>query len=447
MSKIRFLLSVWACKAVIFISKFTSKSGSSAPGQIALKICPDALKIAAAQVKEKIIVTCGTNGKTTTNNLINNVLKVKYKTVCNTVGANMTPGIATAFLEKTSLFGKLDCDYAVLEVDEAYSVKVFDHFKPDVIHITNLLRDQLDRYGEIDGTEKYLIDAINKSGGASLVINADDPICYGISLKTGAKTTTYSIDENVGFDLTDTKDGRYCKKCGKELSYNYYHYSQLGDYYCSCGFKRPDADYRATALLYKTSIQFDINGNYTVSADYRGFYNIYNMLSCYAVLDSIGIDMSDYNELLKSFRPQFGRMEKFSLNKPAILNLAKNPAGFNQAVQAVVSDDNIKDIIIALNDNPSDGIDVSWLWDVDFEKFADEKVNTIAVTGIRKDELNVRLKYADINKKITVYESLEEAVTDILEENGEELYLLVNYTVIFEADKLMRKLEKKYNGN
>ena len=165
------------------------------------------------------------------------------------------------------------------------------------------------------------------------------------------------------------------------------------------------------------------------------------------MLDSIGIDMSDYNELLKSFRPQFGRMEKFNLNKPAILNLAKNPAGFNQAVQAVVSDDNTKATIIALNDNPSDGIDVSWLWDVDFEKFADEKVNTIAVTGIRKDELNVRLKYADINKKITVYDNLEDAVSDMLEEKGGELYLLVNYTVIFKADKLMRKLEKKYNGN
>lgn len=447
MKKIRFIISVWVCKILILISKLTGANGSSAPGKYALRICPDAIRMASAQVKEKIIVTCGTNGKTTTNNLINNVLSGKNKTVCNNVGANMLAGVATAFLEKTNIFGKLSCDYACLEIDEAYAVRAFDHFTPDVINITNLFRDQLDRYGAIEYTENALISAVKKAPDAILCINADDPICHSISVKTGVKTVTYSIDEKKDTELNDTKDGKFCPLCDKLLSYNYYHYSQLGDYSCSCGFKRPDADYKATELVFDERIEFVINRKHRVKANYRGFYNIYNMLSCYAVIDSIGYDISEYDRVISSFKPQFGRMQKFNLEKPVILNLSKNPAGFNQAIQTVLCDKETKDVIIAVNDNPSDGIDISWFWDVDFEKLSDDKIGTIAVTGLRKEELAVRFKYADIGKEVIVCDSFSEALESIIKKDSDKVYALVNYTCIFGANKLLKKLEKDYNGN
>lgn len=447
MKKIKFILSVWVCKILILISKLTGSAGSSAPGKYAMRICPEAISIAASHIKGKIIVTCGTNGKTTTNNLINNVLSEKSKTVCNKVGANMLPGIATAFLSEANFFGRLKCDYAVLEIDEAYAVKAFDYFTPDVINLTNLFRDQLDRYGEIEFTEKSLVEAIRKAPGAVLVINADDPVCYSIALQTNAKTVTYSINENASTELNDTKDGKFCAACGSELSYNYYHYSQLGDYYCSCGFKRPDADYRATNVFYTDRIEFLINDNYRVKADYRGFYNIYNILACYAVIKAIDFDVKCFEKAISEFRPQFGRMERFSIGKPVILNLCKNPAGFNQALQTVISDESTKDLIVSVNDNPSDGIDISWFWDVDFEKLSEDNIGTIAVTGLRKDDLNVRFKYADINKPVIVCENVEEAVSRLINTDSQVLYTLVNYTEIFNANKLLKKLEKDYNGN
>ncbi len=447
MKKIKFVIAVWVCKILIVISKITGASGTAAPGKYALRICPDAIRIAAAQVKNKIIVTCGTNGKTTTNNLINNVLSEKCKTVCNKVGANMLTGIATSFLSETNIFGKLNCDYAVLEIDEAYAVKAFEHFTPDVINLTNLFRDQLDRYGEIEFTKNVLIDAINIAPDVTLVINADDPVCYEISLKTKVKTVAYSISENVDTDLSDAKDGRFCPSCGKELKYNFYHYSQLGDYYCDCGFRHPEVDYTASEICLKDGICFKINGKYEVKADYRGFYNIFNILACYAVIKTIDYDVSCFEKVLSQFKPQFGRMEKFSIGKTVILNLSKNPAGFNQAIQTVISDSGVKDIIISVNDNPSDGIDVSWFWDVDFEKLADAYVGKISVSGLRKDELMVRFKYADINKEVYVSENLSDAVSSMINSDADKLYVLVNYTEIFNANKLLSKLEKEYNGN
>ncbi len=447
MNKLRFIISVWVCKILILISKLTGANGSAAPGKYAMRICPDAIRIVAAQIRKKIIVTCGTNGKTTTNNLINNVLSDKSRTVCNKVGANMLSGIATAFLSKTNIFGKLNSDYAVLEIDEAYAVKAFEHFTPDIINLTNLFRDQLDRYGEIEYTKKVLMDAINKAPDATLVINADDPVCYGIAFETKVKTVTYSISENINTELSDTKDGKFCVNCGCELKYNYYHYSQLGDYYCDCGFKRPDADYKASEISLSDGISFKINKDYAVKANYRGFYNIFNILACYAVIKTIDFDISSFEKILTDFKPQFGRMEKFMVGKPVILNLSKNPAGFNQAIQTVISDSGVKDIVISVNDNPSDGIDISWFWDVDFEKLADMNIRKIAVSGLRKDELKVRLKYADINKEVYVAENLSDAVSYLVNNDTDKLYILVNYTEIFEANKLLCKLEKEYNGN
>lgn len=447
MKKIRFLLAVWVCKILILISKLTGANGSSAPGKYALRICPDAIRIAAGGVKEKIIVTCGTNGKTTTNNLINSVLRRKNLTVCNTVGANMLNGIATAFLSETGIFGKMKADYAVLEIDEAYAVKAFDHFKPDYFVLTNLFRDQLDRYGEIDITEKYITDALNKAEGVTFVYNGDDPICHYIAENSGVKSVSFSIGEDSHQKLNEVKDGKFCKLCGRELKYNYYHYSQLGDFYCDCGFQHPESEFKATNLKFDGKIKFTVNGNTDVEADYRGFYNIYNLLAGYAVLHTMEYDMSEYFEYISEFRPQFGRMQEFNIGKPVILNLAKNPAGFNQAIQTVVSDNNTKDIIIELNDNPSDGIDISWLWDVDFEKFSDENIGRIALTGIRKEELNLRLKYAETGKKVSVYENISDALSDIINEKSSELYVLVNYTAIFNADKVLKKMERDKNGN
>ena len=155
----------------------------------------------------------------------------------------------------------------------------------------------------------------------------------------------------------------------------------------------------------------------------------------------LDISLDGINEILSDYKPQIARMEVFNLKKPVILNLAKNPAGFNQAIHTVLSDEKTKDIAIMINDKVNDGTDVSWIWDVDFEKLSDESVKTLGYLGMRRNDVEVRMKYAETGKPGKVYGSLRAAVEEMLESDGEVLYLLVNYSAIFEAQKLLKELE------
>lgn len=443
---IRFLLAVWACKLLIVAGRMAGKKSSSAPGEIAMKICPGILKMLSAKVKKEIIAVCGTNGKTTTNNMICSILEKKgYNVVCNKIGANMLPGTVTAFIEKTGFFGKLNADYATLEIDEASARHVFKHLNPDVMLVTNMFRDQLDRYGAIELTAGFIKEALSLTENTTLIINGDDPICASIGKDYGKKVVAFGISENVNINLDEAKEGQFCAYCGKPLEYEYFHYSQLGCYKCTeCDFRRPEISFEATEIDISDGLKFTVNKESKINVAYRGFYNIYNILAALAVAKEINVDLSDINEILSDYKPQIGRMEKFDLGKPVILNLAKNPAGFNQAVFTVLADEKKKDIIVAINDNPGDGKDVSWLWDVDFEKLADEKVGKLAYLGIRKYDLDVRFKYADINKEEKVYDDLKTAISEMLKGDGEILYLLVNYTVIFEAQNILKEMEKEF---
>lgn len=444
----RKLLAIWAAKLSAVAGRMIGKKSSSTPGDIALKICPDIIKILSKNITKGIIVTCGTNGKTTTNNLLNTaLLKCGYKTVCNNLGANMVNGIATAFAMASSITGKLEADYAVLEIDEASARRVFAHLTPDYMIITNLFRDQLDRYGEIDITVDLLNEAINMAGGVKLILNGDDPLT--VQFGEGRDAKYFGISEQVLPQIDETKEGQFCAKCGHEQEYNFFHYSQLGDYYCpNCGNKRPDIDFDATNVDLSGSMKFTVNKNVKIDVNYRGFYNIYNILAVYSALSVMGIDMSGFNGMLADYKPQIGRMELIDLGKPVILNLAKNPAGFNQAIQTVMLDKRKKDVIVAINDLANDGRDVSWLWDVDFDKLSDENLNTLTTTGIRLYDISLRFKYADV-KVDNITRSMKKAIKRCLETDAEVCYILVNYTALFSTQTTMLEIQKelKTGGN
>lgn len=445
----RLFLAIFAARLTSFLARLKGGKSSSMPGAIALKICPDLIKRLSSQVRKGIVCVCGTNGKTTTNNLLCSALEgTGSKVICNKLGANMMNGVATAFALSASLSGKIDADFASIEVDEASTVKVFDFLKPDAIVISNLFRDQLDRYGEIDITVDLLTKAIAKAPDVTLVLNADDPLCAQFGYKTDKKVIYYGISQKVLPQTDDTKEGRFCPICGGKQWYNYYHYSQLGDYECTeCDFKRPKPDVEATNVdLSGGNIKFEINSQKMV-LNYRGFYNIYNMIAVYAALKSIGINTDNFSLLLKSYKPQIGRMEEIVLDgKPVILNLAKNPAGFNQAIGTVLTDGRKKDVIIAINDNANDGRDVSWLWDVDFEKVYNETVNTLTCTGKRLYDISLRFKYSDVNVD-TVTPDMKGAIESTLKTDTKVVYILVNYSAMYTTEDIMLELKKKYGGN
>lgn len=440
--KLRRIAAVWTAKITATICKMLGKQGVTWAGKIALSIDPGILTELASDVKEKIFVVCGTNGKTTTNNLLCSALEAQNKkVVCNHTGSNMLNGCVAAFVLNTKWNGKLDADYACIEVDEASALRIFPHFHPDYMILTNLFRDQLDRYGEIDITMNLVRDAMKLAPNMKIIVNADDALSTFVTMESGNPYVTYGIGEKV-FDesINEIKEGRFCKKCGSKMEYHFYHFSQLGDYYCSfCDFKRPYIKYNASNIETGDHLAFDVEGRH-VEANYRGFYNIYNILATYAAAREAGLEIANFNEVLRNYNPENGRMEHFSIKgTEIILNLAKNPAGFNQNISAVMEDKTKKDLIILINDNDQDGTDVSWLWDVDFDRFQNDNINSITVSGIRCQDMRLRLKYVDIPS--VLQPDVEKAIREKIENGCKNLYVLVNYTALYSTHNILKKIE------
>jgi UDP-N-acetylmuramyl tripeptide synthase len=443
--RIRRLLAIWSAKIVNIICKITGKKGETLPGVIAVKIYPSILSELAKEVREKIYVVCGTNGKTTTNNLLSEaLLGANKKVIFNTSGSNMLNGVISAFVVDAKLNGHLDADYACIEVDEASTVKVFAHFTPDYMILTNLFRDQLDRYGEIDIITDLILKALSMDNNIKLIVNGDDSLSNALAIKSGHKKITFGVGENVIDDkdkVKEVKEGSFCPICGNKLKYEYYHYSQLGKYNCTnCTFTRPNITYEATNIDLENHIAFDV-AETRIEVNYRGFYNIYNILAAYSAYNLQELPIKAFKKMLNDYNPQNGRMEEFIINnKKVILNLAKNPAGFNQNISAVLNDKEEKDIIIMINDNWQDGIDISWLWDVDFERLKNDTIKSITVTGIRKLDMLIRLKYVDIQADLE--DNVENAIKNSIEKGTGNLYVLVNYTALFSTRAILEKMQK-----
>lgn len=441
--KLRRIAAVWTSKLVARICKMLGKQGVTWAGKIALMIDPKILTELAGDVKEKIYVVCGTNGKTTTNNLLCSTLEAQgKKVVCNHTGSNMLNGCVASFVLSTGWNGRLDADYACIEVDEASALRIFPHFKPDFMVLTNLFRDQLDRYGEIDITMNLVRDAMKLAPDMKIIVNADDALSVFVTQESGNPYVTYGIGEKVFEEsINEIKEGRFCKKCGAKMEYNFYHFSQLGDYYCSaCDFKRPEIKYNASEIETGDHLAFCVD-NRRIKANYRGFYNIYNILASYAAAREAGLPLENFQKVLDAYNPENGRNEHFSIDgTEIILNLAKNPAGFNQNISAVMEDKTLKDIIILINDNDQDGTDVSWLWDVDFDRFQSDNINSIVVSGIRCQDMRLRLKYVDIPANLE--QDVEKAIRERIANGCKNLYVLVNYTGLYSTHNILKRMEE-----
>lgn len=440
---IRRLIAVWSGRLIKTACQITGKQGVTLAGKVALSIYPPILKELASEVRKDIFIVCGTNGKTTTNNLLADFIASNgNKVVCNRTGSNMLNGVASAFVLSAGLNGHLNADYACIEIDEASTVRVLPHFKPDYMILTNLFRDQLDRYGEIDITMDLLSRAMKMAPDMKLLVNGDDSLSTYLAMENSNPYTAYGISEQVFQEENsrEIREGRFCKRCGEKMEYHFYHYSQLGDYYCpKCGFKRPIPEFDASHIDLSDGLAFAVKGRH-IKVNYRGFYNIYNILAVFGAASMAGIPTENFNKVLGNYTPQFGRNEIFHINDTKVmLNLAKNPAGFNQNIGAVMTDPSEKDIIILINDNSQDGTDVSWLWDVDFDRLKDANAASITVSGIRCQDMRLRLKYVDIPSHLEP--DIEKAIESKINSGTKNLYVLVNYTGLYSTHNILKKME------
>lgn len=441
----RMFLIVLICKIIYYASRFVGKQGVTLAGLIALKMDHQILQKLSIQVKKKIIVVCGTNGKTTTNNLIALALQgANNKVIYNQTGSNMLNGIVACFILNTNFLGKLDADYACLEIDEASLRRIMPQCKANILVLTNLFRDQLDRYGEIDITMDLLNEGLKYAPECKLIVNADDVLSMYFARESGHPYLTYGIEKPVQDSKNDEmKEGQFCRYCNHKLVYNFYHYSQLGDYYCpNCHDKRQHIDVNGENIIFKDHCEVTVN-NIRLITNYKGFYNIYNILASCATLINENISLEAFKKVLVNFRPENGRLEEFNINGTKVtLNLAKNPAGFNQNIQLCINDTKPKDVLIVINDNAQDGIDVSWLWDVDFEEFSKDNVDKFYTSGTRYKDMQLRLKYVDITSE--AIGNYQEAISKaILNSRNKNLYILVNYTALYPSHVYLNKLQNE----
>lgn len=398
---------------------FSLGSGSTWPGHIALKINKNFVKNVIDENNNlKVILIAGTNGKTTTGKLIQTILKKNGNNVFqNEAGANLLNGIASSLISNSNLKGKTKYDYAIFEIDENTLPLILENTNPEIIVLLNLFRDQLDRYGEVNiVAEKWkkTLDVIQSK--TTLILNADDPKIAYLGEKSKNKVKYFGVS---GTDnATDhASDSTYCPKCGNKLNYKDITFSHLGDWVCDkCGLKRPKPDLEKFDL-------YPLPGN----------YNKYNTNAAVLTAKSLRIPIDIIIAALKGFEPAFGRQEIIKYrNKKIQIFLSKNPASFNQSLQTI-NNLGAKHILIILNDRIPDGKDVSWIWDVDFEKYVKNYIS-VSVSGDRVYDMALRLKYADY-KKISTFENLPEAIAKTV--GNETLYALPTYSAMLDLRKIL----------
>lgn len=433
------IAKVAASAAVFGIKHFTSMNASSFPGQLALKIDHKSVQAEVAKkIKGKSIVVVGTNGKTSVTNMIADCLETQgLKVLCNRSGANMKAGVCSALLA-----GKLS-DVGVFESDELWSKDTLPALQADYFLLLNLFRDQLDRCGEIERIQLAITEALRRSPKTQLIYNADDPLCEVVAENAAAANERnhskgnipFGIDEPLNWEQNSVSDTTMCQKCESMLDYDFRQYDKLGKYRCpKCGFSRPDFAFSATQVKMSASgLSIDVNDSSSgtcrkFSSKLLGSYNAYNILACVCAATMMGASADAIQKAIGEFAPKNGRLQRYEIDGVQILlNLAKNPTGFNQNLRIITSAiDRNKETSVAffINDQTADGHDISWIWDIDFEELACFDGVTFFCGGSRKHDLRVRLKHAGIKANLC------DGVDEVINCGVEQAFIVANYTAL-----------------
>lgn len=443
MNRVRFYTALVLARLTYLAIKLLHRSsGTSFVGMMTLKVCPDFLAHCRKYIKNNAITISGTNGKTTTSGLVAHIFEENQNSIIHNVkGANMLTGIANVFALNIKPFKRFD--YAVIESDEAYLTKLYDYFKADYLLVTNLFRDQLDRYGELSTTASFIQNAINKNKELKLILNADDPLVTNFGK---GKNAIYYGFEEVEFcsEIHNTTSNAPTEVfnciCGKPLQYNKQFFAQEGHYYCAkCGFKRPEPNYKGYVKIYSDYSELKIRHNdkdFEFKINLVGLYNAYNVLGAVACAMENGIDYQTIKKAVSTYKSIFGRAERRIINgHKTLIQLIKNPTGASEVLKTV---DLSSNIVIAINDNYADGRDISWLWDSDFEQLKNAQ-KLVITSGIRAKDMATRLKYAGIpQEKIIVEEDIKSAIALAAKSDNieERITILPSYTALLKISKM-----------
>lgn len=450
MNRIRFFIAIIIGKLVYAVGKPFGKS-TNLPGIIMLKICPNALSM--FKMPEKTVCVTGTNGKTSTSNLLTNIIRSSGKSVINnSKGSNMATGLVSALVTDSDLSGKIKSDVAILEVDERSSQFIYTRFTPDIILCTNLFRDSIMR----NGHSEFIFDKINDylSPETTLVLNGNDGIS-GLLGENVCKRVFFSVDktERSTEKCADTVcDLIACPKCHHKLEYEYYHYNHIGVPVCSeCGFAMPQSEYRATEVDFENGtfkVEGDGLADLRLSFPKGNFFNVFNITGAVAVCRLLGLNEDIIKNGTQDLSAKTGRFDdnKFGgVEVVSMLSKNQNPISCSQSLKFLNSTDDEKDVVLLITDS-NDAVhgheDISWLYDTDFSPLNSDKIKNIYIGGTRCYDTAacLEIKGIDTSKLLlfTNYSALSRSVA----ENAENGRKIVIYFELY-ATRVVKMIKDK----
>jgi len=431
-----------AARAVGSISRAAGRGGGTTlPGKLLWKVDPGSVDALAARLPLGVALVSATNGKTTTAAMAARILGEEHTLAWNRAGANLLSGIASALISARG------AELGLFEVDEGALPEAAARMRPRVLALSNLFRDQLDRYGELELVAEGWREAVAALPvETTLVVNADDPVVAGLADER-ARVLRFGVDDprHARTALQHAADSKYCIRCGTPYEYAAAYVGHLGDYRCpACEHARPPLDVAARRIELRGLIasRFRLEtpaGAVEIELALPGLYNVYNATAAASLSISLGASLSEVGAGLEAFSAAFGRFERIPTGgKTVVMLLVKNPAGANEVLRTLET--GVPPVlVIALNDAVADGQDVSWIWDVDFEPVL-EHAGQVVATGERAAELGLRLAYGDLSEdRLEVEPSLERALDRGLEliDAGSELVILPTYTAMLALREIL----------
>ena len=436
----RAFFAILVCKLGRLAGKLVGK-GSSLPGKFALKICPDILR--RVQLPAAVIAVTGSNGKTSTVEMIAAVLRDAGKTVVyNAEGSNQIEGVTTTVLTHATLGGKVRSDVLLIESDERYAAHSFRYFHPTHFVVTNLYRDQLTRNGHPEWVYDALLPAIHPE--TELVLNADDPLssCFA---RGHEKVRWFGLDRCPSDQDAPGgvyRDGACCPVCGGPMTYDFVHYNPIGAYRCAkCGHHRPErTDFTATALDL-TGGTLTLDGQYTVSLAFRSIYNVYNILAAYAACRLAGVDGETIVHTVSNYILKNGRMQTFTLGGrrgTLLTSKHENSIAYDTNLRYIRQEAKAPCTVLVIVDAVSRKYftsETSWLWDIDFDLLNCPQVEKVILSGRYCNDLAERFSFTGLPREAwQVCPGIPEAAEQLASQGSGELYVV---TCFSDRDKLL----------
>ena len=434
-------LAILVCKLGRFVGRLVGK-GSSMPGKFALKICPDILR--RVELPPHIIAVTGSNGKTSTVEMIAAILRADGKNVVyNQEGSNQIEGVTTMVLTNATMGGRVRADVLLIESDERYAARSFRFFHPTEFVITNLYRDQLTRNGHPEWVYDAILPAIAPE--TRLILNGDDPLssCFANG-HDPEKVKLFGMDECFISSKEPSgmyRDGAYCPVCKGHMEYDYYHYNQIGAYRCpQCGHRKPAVDYAATAVDLDRGV-LTIDGTVDITLAFRSIYNVYNILAAYAACRECGVDSGVIQKVVSNYILKNGRMQKFLLGRhhgTLLTSKHENSIAYDTNLRYIREETHAPCTVAVIVDAVSRKYftsETSWLWDINFDLLNCGQVQRIILCGQYANDLAVRFQFTGIPaEKWELHPDISEACAFLKENGSEDLYVV---TCFSDRDKLL----------